>query len=174
VSVTAWFLQGLHILRLRQGPQDLPAGQAWTGLAAACYLAAGAALLSLREWAEGRLIGVLLLDLVMLVAFTGVVLAAVGRGPRLMQTLQALLLVGTWFSLIALPVATVSIDPEADPDLLTLLVVSFSVTLLLWSIAVMGHVFRHALEWSFQRGLMLALVYSALNIVVHYQVFPID
>jgi hypothetical protein len=113
--VSTWFLQGLHILRLRLRPQDLPGDRRWT------------------------------------------------------------LLAGTWFVLLALPTVPVRIDPEAEtlstPEAL---VAGYSLALMIWSIAVMAHVLRHALEWPLHRALALSLLYTVTNLLVHYGVFPVE
>jgi hypothetical protein len=173
--VSTWFLQGLHILRLRLRPQDLPGDRRWTLLAGGCYVLAGTLLLALREFPAARLPFMLAVDLAVLLLFIGVALGLAGRGPRLPQTLQALLLAGTWFVLLALPTVPVRIDPEAEtlstPEAL---VAGYSLALMIWSIAVMAHVLRHALEWPLHRALALSLLYTVTNLLVHYGVFPVE
>ncbi len=168
--MSQWFVIAWGILVFRRGPQDLPAAREWTILAGGIYLLSGLALLHLRG--VGReILPMLGLDLFLVSAFMYLLLQLMERGARLWQSLQALWLCGACLNVMALPFASSLANPPDDPGLWLELAVIMSLSLVFWSIALMGHVIRHALEWPFGRALILALAYAVSNILIHFQLF---
>ena len=169
--MSQWFVIAWGILVFRRGPQDLPGTREWTILAGAIYLLSGFTLLHLRG-VGGEIFPMLGLDLLLVCSFMYLLLQLMGRGPRLWQSLQALWLCGACLNFMALPFASSLANPPDDPGLWLELAVIMSLSLVFWSIALMAHVIRHALEWSFGRALLLALAYAVINILIHFQLFP--
>lgn len=169
--MSQWFVTAWGILVFRQGPQDLPAAREWTLLAGVVYLLSGFALLNLRG-VGGDILPMLGLDLLLVTAFLYLLLRFMGREPRLWQSLQALWLCGAALNVMGLPFASALANPPEDPGLWLELAVIMSLSLVFWSIALMGHVIRHALEWPFGRALILAVAYAVINILIHFQLFP--
>lgn len=168
--MSQWIVIAWHILVFRQGPQDLPAAREWTFLAAGLYLLSGFALLHLRG-IEDAILSMLGLDLLLVFLFMYGLLAFMGRGPRVWQSLQSLWLCGTLLNLVSLPFAPVLGNPPEEPTLWLELAVIISLSLLFWSIGLMGHILRHALEWPLAWALVLSLAYAVINILIHFQLF---
>ncbi|MEA5446842.1 hypothetical protein VCB98_13525 [Gammaproteobacteria bacterium AB-CW1] len=166
-----WFLKGWQILVFRQGPQDLPSDTAWTLMAGCVYVISGAVLLHLRAL-DHPLPALLLLDLALTLGFIWLVLGFTGRQSRLPQSLQAIWLCGAWLNLMGMPLATVLVSPENNGGLLLDLAVVASLALVFWSIALLAHILRHALDWSMARALLLSLAYTLINITATFYVFP--
>lgn len=168
-----WLVTGWHILVFRTGPQALPCQVSWTALAAAAYLLTGLMLLSLRG-VEGAATGMLALDFTLLLAFILPLLGMLGVGNRIPQTLQAIWLCGAALHLVSLPFAPVVSDAAREPDIWLDLAVVASLAALFWSIGLLAHILRHALEWPLIRTLPLALAFTLINLLVNYHVFSLE
>lgn len=149
----------LGILLLKDGPQDLPAGNAALLLAAGLYLAATGASLSLGEGTDNP-IGVLALALLLPLILVRIVLGLRGRPARWTQTLSALFGTSGLLSLLSLPLAGFSGSEPGPVVMVTSLVLFF------WSFAVDGHIWRHALDTSFAVGLAVAVVLFAVSMSI--------
>ena len=90
---------------------------------------------------------------------------------RLVQTLTALAGTGAIITLVSLPISGwfLGAGPESREG-------GFAIILLLmlvaWSLAVAGHIFRHALSVPFFVGLVLAIVFYGISISVFRALFP--
>lgn len=170
----------LDIVLHRRGPQDVPPERRVFVGALAAYLAAGATVLWPSAADLGELYAQLAVDLVLMVALCGSLLALTGRAARLGQTLAALFGTGALLSLAALPfvwlVAGSIGDPATTPETLppaALLGTLALFGLLLASLLVTGHILRHALEWSYAAGVLAATAYFALSTFVFRSLFPV-
>lgn len=160
----------LDICLFRQGPQDLPASGILLGIAVAAH-AATAVLLSTVSL--GTLSAVLagLLDTVLLCALTASLLYMQRLAMRVVQTLTAMAGSGAVITLVALPVIAWLHSVRAaggDAGLAVLLLL----VLLGWSLAVAGHILRHALSVPYFLGLVLAVVFYWISITVLNAAFP--
>lgn len=141
----------LAICLLRRGPQDLPASGALLG---GLVLLLGA----LSYWSLAQMASVdrpLLhvgLGIGLALGFLALVLGVGGRGHRWLQSASAMLGSELLFSLLALPL--VLTEPAGGGAALALLGVW------LWSLLVLAHILRHALELALPAGLLLALGYA--------------
>jgi len=153
----------LDICFFRKGPQDTPASNVLLGLAVLAYMIVGFVLLGLEgNWA-GAIIEAVAEGL-MLFGFLYMVLYLGKKISRLQQTATALYACDTLISAAAVPLlAWLLVTPDAKPVyiLLTLL--------MLWHLAVVGHILRHALAIPFFFGVGLAFGY----VVVSYQVMMV-
>lgn len=94
-------------------------------------------------------------------------LRAFGYGPRFLQTSVTLYAVSALLTFIMLPIASgVVRSPGENPDLPTQFLQLGFLVMLLWSIVVDGHVFRHALGiriwWALALSLGLFIVYNEI------------
>lgn len=147
---------------LRKGPQDVPAAEVLLKLCATVYLLINVVTLTFGVARLGVLVALCLalFELVLLSAFTYVLLSFAGLTARLRQTLTALFGAGALLGVIALPLSLWlrrMFEAEADsgltfPALLTLL-------LLLWSLAINGHIISAALARPKTVGVLYALGY---------------
>lgn len=168
-----WLATGWRILFFRDGPQALPGSRGWTVLAALAYVGSGLVLLALRA-VPGGPFRLLALDLLFLVGFIGLLLAVVGRPARIPQSLQAVWLCGAYLHLLSMPFGPVLAAPDQAADIWVDLGITFSLAALFWSIAVIAHILKHALEWPTLRTLPLALAFVLLNLLAQYHVAPIN
>jgi len=150
-----------NIALLRNGPQGLPPSEFLLGAVLTAYLALQV-VSSLNYFSLGPAVLASLLDLALLAGFIQLLLNWYRHPARFRQTLLAIC--GCWvlLGLAALPfirgVAVARMN-EADPGfaLLALLV------LLIWSLVVMAHVLRQALEIPLALALALTLVYFLVS-----------
>lgn len=154
----------LDICLFRKGPQELPASWTLLWLCLAAYGLSG--LLGLLV-SMPPLMAIFqsLVDIALLMGFTYGILAVMGRQARFVQTLTALAGAYTLLGLMALPLIfwmEQATTEDAAPMLPSLLLLG----LVGWSIAVMGHIWRHALSTSRGMGLLYALGYLFISIIV--------
>jgi hypothetical protein len=150
-------------------PQDVPASSALLGLTLVAYALAGA-LISAVSLPLPQALGATLLDTSLLAAFAYAALRLRGRPARFTQTLTALAGSLTVIAALSIPLtwwlyALQSAGSDAGAPLVLLLVVQ------LWSIGVIGHVMRHALEVSLPFALAVAIVFFALAVQILNQLF---
>lgn len=145
-----WIRTIWHIALMRAGPQDLPAGRATPLLG----LTAFAAIVFVSRAGEGRGPDAtdFLVSLGIPLALTASLLWLQGRWPRLPQTVGALFGTGALISLVNVPLWLSPATPIPAPLALLALAGLF------WSLAVDGHIWRHALECSFAAGVVIAVV----------------
>jgi hypothetical protein len=148
------------ICLFKKGPQDLPASGLLLGLATLAYLLVGIVLLGLEAtWADAAIQA--LVEGAMLLGFLFITLKVTGLMSRFLQTASAMLGCDALISSLAVPLLTWMLtSPEAKGVYLFLLL------LMLWHLAVVAHILRHALSRHLGIGLGLAIVY----VVASYQV----
>lgn len=170
-SLRALFDPFIRICLLRQGPQDLPT----SGILLAITLTAHTVmsiLLSGVSLSAGRALVSGVVDTILLVVLTGALLIAQRRNARVFQTVTALAGTGAIITLVALPVSVWlhGADRAAGEGGFALLLLLF---LTVWSLAVAGHIFRHALSVPYFMGLVLAAVFYWISISVFRALFPL-
>lgn len=150
----------LDICLFRKAPQDVPSSMALLKLCLLAYAGSGLLVLLISTPAPVALLQILL-DLVLLSGLLYLGLSARRHPKRFEQTLSALAGSGTLMGLLALPLlfwlsGQGQGDGAALPSLLLLM-------LMVWSIAVMAHILRHAFEVPIWLGAALALAYTFLS-----------
>ncbi|WP_440997821.1 hypothetical protein [Arhodomonas sp. SL1] len=140
----------LDICLLRRGPQDLPASTSLLGLAIAASALVGYPTMRALPEATGTPGMDVIVGLVVTFAFAYGLLQAHGLGNRLVQTASALFATDVVISAIALVVLTL-VPGQAPVASLALLV------LVVWNVAIVGHIFRHALDTGMSLGVAWAL-----------------
>ena len=158
--MSALFELFLDICLFRKGPQDVPASMA---LLKACLLAYGLSGLLVLMIGTSLPVALLqiLLDLVLLGGLLYLALILRRHPKRFEQTLSALTGTGTLMGLLALPLMSWIAHQGADgggelPSALML-------ALMVWSIAIMAHILRHAFNTSIWAGALYALGYTFLS-----------
>ncbi|MCH8476940.1 MAG: hypothetical protein LAT56_03245 [Wenzhouxiangella sp.] len=149
----------LAIVLLRQGPQDLPPGQATMLTCLALYVLTTAASLTGAQQPEQPVL-VLGLALALPLLLSRLVLTLANKIARWPQTVSALFGSSAVLSALSLPLGWMA--GEQPTPLVGLLLV----TLFFWSLAVNGHVWRHALEVAFSGGLAIAVLMFAINLFI--------
>lgn len=162
-----------ELLRLRAGPQDLPASNV---LLAAAIVALGLVNMLVIQRVYTAELALLRtgVDLLLQFAFVAGVLNATRHPERIGQTFTALCGVGAVITLLCWPLIDVVLDRPAGDDLAVMATV-----LLLgiygWGLVVIAHVFRHALDRTLGQGVLVALVYVlALSLAADALVPPTE
>lgn len=151
-------LIGVVVLRL--GPQDLPAGTVPLILAIAFYLAMTGLMMLIGQPPENPL-AVLLLAALLPLVLVRIVLNLRRRPERWAQTLTALYGTSAVISALTLPFAVLANNGEMPGP-----AVFASLVLFVWSFAVDGHIWRHALEVGFVTGIAVAVVLFATSLFI--------
>lgn len=134
----------LQLCLLDKGPQDLVGSRALMVVAALAYCVLNV-VIAYPKFGLERSVLASVLELLVLLAFTGAALRLIGHPERFTQTITALAAVSALASIVLLPAAwsiqraavengQLSIEP-----LLYLIVVA-------WALSVTGHIYRHALS----------------------------
>lgn len=158
-----------HLCLLRAGPQDLPASATLFGQALAAYAVAGW-IVAVPELGGKNAAWLVLTDIVIIVVLTHFALRVWNFPRRQRQTLTALFGTGALFGFIGWPLIEWraalgdQIEDIVRPTILLLV-------LMLWNLAVIGHILRHALSTSLINGILLAILYMIVALTVYQRVF---
>lgn len=151
-----WPATLLKICLLRANPQDLPSSTRLTTLALAVYVATDA-IMAFITVPFVRALQFAAVDTFLLAALAHMALSLRHLSVRLRQTLTALAGCGVVLAIPAL--AVMALIGSTLPAVVW-------VPLLLWSVAVYGHILRHALEIRYALGIAAACVYVFIALVV--------
>lgn len=159
----------LDISLFKKGPQDVPASTALLLLTVLGNLAIGIGLAAmdgdLGEAAAQALVGSALLA-----GFLSAALYLASKTMRCVKTCTAAFGCDTLISVLAIPLLLWGQStPEAMAPVAPLLMV-----LMLWQMAVIGHILRHALSIPFVAGLGLALAYTVISYGIIIGLFPLS
>ncbi len=116
-------------------------------------------------------IGMSVMDTLIVVLFSWLVLTLANKPARLAQTLTALAGTGTLLGLLAMPMMLHAsrVRPSGEP---TAALVMGWLVLLVWTITVQAHIFRHALSSRYGVGLMVAGLHVVITIMLLNYFFP--
>lgn len=154
----------VEMMRLRSGPQDLPASMGLALLLAMLYVGSGfvaGGVLNEDDYG-GRTLLAISLQFVVAAAL----LNLRGHAARMPQTLGALAGTGFLFGLLSIGVLS-WIDPEQPQAGLAVTYLG----LFLWSLAVDGHIYRHALAVRLGTGVLVAVTVFVINLFLLKAVF---
>lgn len=158
------------MLRLRARPQDVPASD--TLLLGSVVAVAGASMLAIRRLYPADLAAARIgIDLLLQLAFVLGALQVTGHPERFRQTFTALCGTGALLVLLSWPLLDVLLDTERGASLHAL--GSFALLgLYAWSVVVVGHILRHALELRLGAAVMLALAYVVASVIIGDTLVP--
>ncbi len=135
----------------------------------------------LIDVSSGQLLGIeqaavrSLLSTGVVLALAWVALALRGFAPRFVQTASALTACSIVFSLLLLPFALLNAGDGtaavADVGPAQVLLTWMVVALLLWKLAVDGHILRHALDMSLTAAIVLALLWAIAGFALDSALF---
>ena len=160
----------LALLILKTAPQDLPYSQRLTVQLAALYIFSGIVVLQTTLNPEDML-GGLILGLVIQLAFTYLVLQALNRSARFVQTFCAIIGVSVLFNLMSWPILSVLADEAALESLQSSMSLLF-LLLISWEVLVKAHIFRHALEMRMFSALALSFSLFFISVALSQLLFP--
>ncbi|MDT8388587.1 MAG: hypothetical protein RQ736_13860 [Thiogranum sp.] len=169
-TVQAWLLSWLDQCLLRRVPQDdaqSTSALRWSILA---YFATDL-FQALPGTDQAQAFGMAMADTLLMILFSWAVLTLSGKATRWVQTLTALAGTGMLLSLFAMPLVlqvSRSVESGGAPGAL---LVSAWLLLLVWSIAVQAHIFRHALSTRYGVGVLIAILHTLLAITLLQALF---
>jgi hypothetical protein len=149
----------LNLMRLRGGPQDLPAHRGLLVILVALYLLQGfmaGEVIDERE-AGPRTVVAIAVQFVAIAAL----LTLRNLRPRTLQTFTAMAGTGFFFGLLSLAVLA-RIDPGSPQPGLALAYFG----LFIWSLLVDGYIYRHALSINMSGGVLAAVLIFAANFIL--------
>lgn len=149
----------VEIALWRKGPQDLPASRFLLMLVLGLYVGASFVQVQLLDLRLRTALVIVCVDVVMMMLWLWVVLAFFERSSRFIQTLTAMLGVGTLLAALDIAVAAIQLAagmPSGEPSAAWLILRFFAIAL------IMGRIFMHALDRGLLTGMALtvAIVYS--------------
>ena len=161
------------LMLFKRGPQDLPYSPAI--LAGTCVVAfALDAYVAAQFQLAGNAVPRVAFSLAALLALPWVALKLAKLDERYAQTATALVATSALFTLLTLPVLIGVGKLPSDPKDLTLgqaLLGWVSLVLVAWQLAVRGHILRHALNLPMRLGVLIAVVFFAVELIVALIVF---
>jgi uncharacterized membrane protein len=158
------FLTLLDMLRLRSGPQDLPAGWAFASALTFVYVAQG--FFADQTLGDGDGAPRSLLAIAVQFIAVSVLLNLKQLPERVPQTLTALAGTGFLFGLMSLLILNQLNPGEPQPGLAL-----FYLGLFFWSLTVDAHIYRSALSIKMGSGVLLAVLIFGLTFVMLKAVF---
>jgi hypothetical protein len=161
----------LSLLFLRSAPQDLSYSSRLLLQLAAAYVFSGVVVLQTTLNPDDMFAGILLGFFVQYI-FTYLVLNALGRGSRFLQTFCAIVGVGILFNLLSWPVFSVLSDASISDASKTSMSLLF-LMLISWEVLVKAHIFRHALEMKIFSALALSFSLFFISIALSQLFFPV-
>jgi hypothetical protein len=164
----------IELCLLRAAPQDLPGVWVLFWLLLPVSLLLGMLLIGSSLGGLDRAFFAALIDLGVMLSWTGLLLGFKRHGERFLQTVTGLLGIGIVLGLLVLPLqlALADIPADAELGLITQLASVLLLFAMVWSMVVSGHVYRHALDVSLGLGMGLALSYSVITTLVIGLIFP--
>lgn len=163
----ALFATLFDIIRLRRGPDAIPYSWLLCLLALTLWLFAGLAFMLLsdgvgdEEYLVGTLTGVVAL------ACYAAIIVTTGHTPRLLQTVTAILGCSAVLNFIVIA-ANVFLDPYLGESL----VITFVRVVILWSIAVEGHILAKSIDRPLFIGIVAALAVFILQLYLYSLLVP--
>jgi hypothetical protein len=160
----------LAIVLLKAGPQHLPYSVSLLASLTLLYMLSGILVLA-ASMSFAQAVANLMLDVVVLFAFSYFCLSLLQYKTRFVQTVAALTGIGTIYHLLAWPLFIQSNNMHAQQQDTT--IIGWLMLLLIsWQVLVFAHVFRHAMQMSMLRALVLSFGYLFLAIASAEMVFP--
>lgn len=159
-----FFLHLLDVMRLRAGPQDMPAGWGFAILFSVLYLSEGLFAGQILDETDSAPRSLVAITIQFLVTF--LLLGFRRLRARLPQTLTTLAGTGVLFGALSIMLIMQTRPGVAQPALALVWFSAF-----LWSVAVDAHIYRHAMSITMSLGVLVAVVIFALNFIVNEMLF---
>lgn len=169
-QIRRWLQSWLEQCLLRRAPQADPVSGTALGWSILAYVTMD--LLQARAssgWQTS--VGMTTLDTLVMVLFSWAVLRLTNKTARYVQTLTALAGTGTVLGLLGLPLIQQVARAHPDDGPAGMLVLGW-LMLLVWSISVQAHIYRHALSIRYGAGLLVAGLQMVLVIILLETLFP--
>lgn len=162
----------LALMILKSAPQDLPYSPQFAVQMAIVYIFSGLVVLQ-STLSPDDMLGGLLLGLFVQLVFTYLVLRALNRSARFVQTISAMLVVSILFNLLSWPVFIVVADATATEGLKATMSLMF-LLIISWEVLVKAHIYRHALEMKMLSALALSFSLFFISVTLSQLLFPVQ
>ncbi len=162
----------VSLLFLKSAPQDLAYSSRLTVQLLAAYVFSAFIVLQSTLNPDDMLAGIVL-GLFVQYVFTYLVLQALGRGSRFLQTFSAILGVGILFNLLSWPVFSVLSDVSINETLKSSMSLAF-LMLISWEVLVKAYIFKHALEMKMFSALALSFSLFFISLALSQLFFPAE
>jgi hypothetical protein len=162
----------LALMILKSAPQDLPYSPQFAVQMAIVYIFSGLVVLQ-STLSPDDMLGGLLLGFFVQLVFTYLVLRALNRSARFVQTISAMLVVSILFNLLSWPVFIVVADATATEGLKATMSLMF-LLIISWEVLVKAHIYRHALEMKMLSALALSFSLFFISVTLSQLLFPVQ
>lgn len=160
----------LSLLFLKSAPQDLSCSSRLAVQLVAVYVFSALIVLQTTLNPDDMFAGILL-GLFVQYAFTWLVLQALDKRPRFLQTFCAILGVGIVFNLLSWPMLSALSDAATSDALKSTMSLVF-LMLISWEVLVKAHIFRHALEMKMFSAMALSFSLLFISVALSQFFFP--
>jgi hypothetical protein len=152
------------LCRLKAGPADMPASDKLLKSTLLAYFLLGIVISRIDSAWDVSIISSLA-DTLFMMAAIGIMLHLKGLSTRYQQTVMALAGAGIILDLIGLPLMLWlnNIDKLEQGTSIALLLM---IALMFWSLMVIAHIFRQALDIKAGSAAMITIIYTAMSLVV--------
>ncbi|PCJ84408.1 MAG: hypothetical protein COA54_13690 [Thiotrichaceae bacterium] len=161
----------LLMLFLKAAPEDMPYSVQKTAQIAMAYLFSGIIVLQTTLNPENILVG-LLLGFFVQFGFLYIILKALNRNSRFMQSFFAILGVGLFFNIMSWPVFSIMADELSNDELKASMSLLF-LMLISWEVLVKAHIFRHALDMKMFSALALSFSLFFISVALSQLLLPV-
>ena len=161
----------LLMLFLKAAPQDVSHSVQKTVQMAVAYLISGVIVLQTTLNPENILAG-LLLGFFVQYGFVYIVLKALDRKARFIQSFFAILGVGVIFNIMSWPIFSVIADELSHDDLKSSMSLLF-LMLISWEVLVKAHIFKHALDMKMFSAMALSFSLFFISVALSQLLVPV-
>lgn len=162
----------LALLVLKAAPQDLPYSQRLTLQLAVAYIFSGIIVLQ-TTMKPTEMLGGLIFSLFVQFVFIYLVLQALHRSERFLQTICAVVGVGILFNIISWPIL-LALTNEASNESLGPSMSLLFLLLISWEVLVKAHIFRHAFEMKLFAAMALSISLFFISVALSQLIFPAE
>lgn len=160
----------LDICLLRKGPQDLPKSGVLLTLCLILYTALDVLLtVQARPFTDALLVS--LVDVGFLLLATSLILKQHRHIERWAQTMTALFGTGVILGIFIFPLVYGGVQNQYEDWSQQVIVLLFLV-MVIWNVAVLAHIVRHAISTSMGIGIMIAILYILMSSLLITMIFP--
>lgn len=160
----------IALLFLKSAPQYLSFDKSLAIRLSFLYWFSGVLVLS-STLRPGLEVQSMVLSLAILLGFTYTMLRAFNLEARFLQTISAMAGVSVLFNLVSWPLLYV-VSVETDNEALQTLVSLLFLMLISWEILVKAHIFKHALELSMFKAMVLSFALFFITMTLSQLLFP--
>ena len=157
-------LRYIDLCRFKAGPADIPSSNTLLQTTLLVYFLLGIAISRIDSgWSASVMTS--LTETLFMVAFIGILLHFKGFQSRYKQTLTALAGAGIILNLVGFPLM-IWLNQTDKLDQASSVAMLFIIALMFWSLMVIAHIFRQAINIKAGTAAMLTVVYTILSLLV--------